>query len=160
MGILRPSDLSLSSAQAQTVYFEDFEQGHVGSEWSKTSTDITPKGQERFLGQFGKSNNQSWVVGNGQLWPVSNNQNVTLTLTDLLPHSEVKLSFDLYIIGGWDGDVSEWYGPDIWTLSVRGGETLLRTSFANVRDRQSYPGMYPGDLFPRQTEAAETNVFG
>jgi hypothetical protein len=41
-----------AEAVATIVYFNDFESG-AGPEWSNTTTDITPVGARRFLGQFG-----------------------------------------------------------------------------------------------------------
>ncbi|MHC4905843.1 MAG: hypothetical protein ACYTEN_08500, partial [Planctomycetota bacterium] len=91
-------------------YFNDFE-GSVGSEWSHTNTDVTPIGSRSFLGQLG-------------------NDTVSLSLTDLDAHSSITLSLDLFIIRSWDGNDDSYYGgeymgPDIWSLGVRDGGSLL-----------------------------------
>ena len=138
--------LSASPAVAQT-YFNDFE-GVVGSEWSNTSTDITPVGARTFLGQFG-------------------NQTVSLTLASV-PACNVTVSFELFIIKTWDGhvDTGGWGGPDVWDLSVGGGPTLLNTTFATHSPRkQAYPDTYPGGLglppyHPHNTGAAEVGTLG
>lgn len=136
------------------VYFNDFE-GEVGAEWSDRTTDVTPIGAKRFLGQFG-------------------NQTVTLTLSNLPLHGEVHLSFDLFIIRSWDGDagpVPEGYargvGPDIWSLDIKRGPRLIQTTFDNRSllpgapfYRQSYPGQYPSAGYPPQTASSESNTLG
>jgi hypothetical protein len=123
------------------VYNNDFE-GSVGSEWSNTTTDITPAGARRFLGQFG-------------------NQTVGLTLNNLPLHRKVTVYFDLFIIQSWDGNASSIYGPDIWDLSVSSGQTLLHTTFRNTDGgMQAYPGSYPGGNFPPRTGTAENNTLG
>jgi Leucine-rich repeat (LRR) protein len=138
----------------QVVYFNDFEE-QVGPEWSAGITDITPVGDRRFLGQFG-------------------NDMVTLTLADLPPHSNVRLSFDLFVLRSWDGDagpVPEEFvqgdGPDIWSVTVENDPPLLRTTFDNRGlhpgascYRQSYPGDYPSEGFFSQTGASEINTLG
>lgn len=128
------------------VYGNDFE-GSVGLEWSHTLTDTTPSGR-RFLGQFGA-------------------EALTLTLPCLPLHTGVVVSFDLYVIRSWDGNMitkpssGETIGPDVWDVSVVGGPLLLRTTFTNWLDfTQAYPGSYPGGDHDAQTGAAEVNVLG
>ena len=123
-----------------TVYSNDFE-GTVGPEWSNTSLDTTPAGARRFLGQF----------GNGL---------VTLALGDLPSHTQATVSFDLFIIGSWDGNGIP-FGPDVWDLSVAGGPTLVHTTFANNPALpQSYPSTHPGDDHSPRTGALEDNTLG
>jgi hypothetical protein len=133
----------------RTVYFNGFED-QVGPEWSHNLVDATPIGERRFLGQFG-------------------NDTVTLTLQNLAPHTQVAVSFDLFIIRSWDGYLHS-ASPDLWSLNVRGGEGLISTNFDNHHSpelnpppenhRQSYPeGFGTGD-FPAQTGAAERNSLG
>ncbi|HUI05455.1 MAG TPA: PEP-CTERM sorting domain-containing protein [Verrucomicrobiae bacterium] len=131
-------------ARAQVIYDNDFE-SIAGPAWSVTNRSVTPVGGRTFLGDFG-------------------NQTVTLTLSSLPSHSELILSFDLFIIRTWDGN-NTIAGPDIWDLSVEGGSTLLHTTFQNPHNLwassgQGYPGTYPGDLYPSGTGAAETNTLG
>ncbi len=130
-------------AGAVTVYMNDFE-GPVGAEWSNTSTDTTPVGSRRFLGQF-------------------NNETVGLTLTGLPSHTDVTISFDLFLINSWDGNATG-YGPDIWGLDVTGGPTLLYTTFSNLDEgnfSQSYPDTYPAaSPYPAHTGASEVDTLG
>jgi hypothetical protein len=70
------------------LYSSDFEDTNdLLSEWSNSSTDITPgtgpHPTDRFLGQF-------------------INDTVTLTLNDLPAHNNIAVSFDLYVIRTWD----------------------------------------------------------
>jgi uncharacterized repeat protein (TIGR01451 family) len=113
--------------------------GSVGSEWSNTSTDLTPTSRP-FLGQFG-------------------NQTVSLTLSCLPAHTHVGVSFDLFVIRSWDGNLSS--GPDIWELNVTGGTRLSHTTFANWNvKRQAYPGTYPSGDYVDHTGATEINTLG
>jgi hypothetical protein len=122
-------------------YVNDFE-GEVGPEWSKTSTDKTPRGNRRFLGQFG---------------------NETITLTLQAPNAgTASLAFDLYLANSWDGN-NDGYGPDRWKLSVSGGPILLDTSFSNLDEydwNQSYPGAFGQADHPPGTGAAEYDSLG
>ncbi|MBI3949247.1 MAG: HYR domain-containing protein [Acidobacteria bacterium] len=130
------------------MYRNDFE-GVVGPEWSNRSTDVTPRGRRRFLGQF-------------------NNGTVSLMLSHLQPHRVVTVSFDLFLIRSWDGNAFNAFGvgPDVWDLTVEGAPTtLLHTTFSNVDfipglDRQAYPGPFPGGNFRARTGAAENNTLG
>jgi hypothetical protein len=120
------------------IYQNDFEDG-AGLEWSDPSTEITPSG-ERFLGQFASDA-------------------ITLTLSTLPTHNQVRITFDLYLIRSWDGNNTD-FGPDIWELSLDGNSILL-TTFSNFdASRQAYPGSYPGGDFPPRTGAAANNTLG
>ena len=135
---------------AWSSYFNNFE-GTVGPEWSSTTTNTTPVGSRRFLGQFG-------------------NNTVTLSLTGLGDHSLVQLSFDLFVIRSWDGNDTSYYigqymGPDKWSVGVQNGPTLLYTTFSNStgstpNDYQAYPDSYPGGVHQGYTGAAEINSLG
>ena len=140
------------SVLGSTIYFNDFE-GAVGTEWSNRTTDVTPIGSRRFLGQFC-------------------NDTVTLTLAQLPPHGQVKVSFDLFIIRSWDGiglpDPRDGvWGPDKWSLNSRDGSMNFMTTFDNHYTilhapfhKQSFPGQYPDGTFIPQTAADETNSLG
>jgi hypothetical protein len=139
--------LAIIAAQPawQGLYFNDFED-IVGAEWSSGKTDVTPSVRARFfLGQFG-------------------NETITLTLSDLPTHTQVTVSFDLFILRSWDGN-NQIYGPDIWQLKVDEGQTLLHTTFANappdlVDFMQAYPGAYPDHDYLPYTGAAEIKTLG
>lgn len=125
--------------QFQQIYSTSFETG-AGTEWSHTQTEKVAQGSITCLGQFG-------------------NQTVSLSLANLPPHTEIEVTFDLYITQSWDGNNS-YYGPDIWELNIAGGPSLLKTTFSNVSDAQAYPGSYPGGNNPARTGAAASNTLG
>ena len=121
------------------VYSNDFE-GVVGSQWSHSTTSVTPRGARGFLGEFV-------------------NDTVRLTLNGLAPHAEATVSVELFILKTWDGNAT---GGDVWNLSVAGGQVLLNTTFSQHVNsfRQAYPDWYPGGDHPRRTGADEINTLG
>lgn len=117
--------LVVTEATASTVYFNDFQSGPVGSEWSTSLTDTAPNRDltswGRFLGQF------------------SGNQSTRLSLAGV-PKGQVTLSFDTYFIRSWDGNGSD-YGPDRFRVALGNGSTLLDDTFSNGNPGgQSYVG--------------------
>lgn len=127
---------------ANRVYTEDFE-GGVGSEWSLRTISQSPAGGRTFLGRFG-------------------NQTATLTLTNLPPHTNLVVSFDLLILQSWDGNASP--GPDFWQLQ-RGddGSLLLHTTFSNHRfwvRHQAFPDNHPAGRHFAYTGASEIGTLG
>jgi len=138
----------LSSASAQmTVYEHDFDTP-VGPEWSSNLRTTTPNLARIFLGRFA-------------------GENVRLNLDALPEHCSVTVSFDLLIIGSWEGSTGYFSGPDTWDLdaSVPGeccpSENLLHASFANCACRyQSYPDTYPDVYHPGLTGAEEVESLG
>jgi hypothetical protein len=148
---------------ATVVYSNDFSNGAVagpngaGPEWTNRTISATPAQSiypsRNFLGEFA-------------------NQTVSLSLTNLPTHGNVIVEFDLFIIRSMDGNYTlEGRGPDVWTLGVEGGPTLLNTTFSNITPFlsqagfptgffQAYPGTYPGASFPFQTGAKLVNTLG
>jgi ankyrin repeat protein len=143
-------------ATTKTMYHNDFGSGRIGPEWISTPIgnnnaplriSTTPTGARYFLGDFG-------------------NQAVLLNLPNLPEHREIAITFDLFILRTWDGNDSN-AGPDVWSLSVMDGPTLLLTTFSNDVELvgsnlkiQAYPGEYPGDHNVSFAEAAEKNTLG
>jgi hypothetical protein len=144
---------------AADVYFNDFN-GPVGTtypEWTSAgyanaanqagtvsagsgrqavAVVASPNGKQRFLGEFGGPA----VLTDPPYDPahfVRVDQTVTLTLRDLKPHNHVTIAFDLYVLKSWDGNNPN-YGPDKWKLSVRGGVTVLNTTFSNNAKKGDY----------------------
>ena len=128
------------------AYFDDFE-APPGPEWSDARTDVTPIGQRKFLGQFG-------------------NQSVTLSLSNLPPHTAVTASFDLFVLGRWDGnDTTAGWGPDVVEVRLAGGLVLAHTTFNNAHPEtvaagQACPDGYPGGNHLAHTGAKEFNTLG
>jgi formylglycine-generating enzyme required for sulfatase activity len=126
-----------------TFYFADFEAA-AGPEWSLTKTSVTPLGGRRFLGDF-------------------SNEVVRLSLSNLPRHTTARVTFDLFVIRSWDGNGDTCCGPDVWSISEEGGQTLLQTTFSNTADtanRQAYPGSFTQSSVPPQTGAVEINTLG
>ncbi|HZR79606.1 MAG TPA: FG-GAP-like repeat-containing protein [Candidatus Binatia bacterium] len=137
----------LGSRNRAFVYCEDFQDAEKPlPEWSPATSDGTPPPpfgifappSRRFLGRFG-------------------NETVTLALANLPPHARVTVAFNLFVIGGWDGNDGS-NGPDVWSVAEQGGGTLLTTSFANTGGgRQAYPGAFPGGDSPARSGASEVD---
>jgi RHS repeat-associated protein len=127
-----------------TAYFQDFEDpNNPLNEWSLPLTTVTPNGGRRFLGEFAK-------------------QSTVLNLSDLPEHDSLKLSFDLFVIRSWDGNGFSGEDPDVVTISVDGGLTLLSTTFSNNSGlAQAFPDMFPGGItHPGKTGAVESDTLG
>lgn len=119
-------------AVSRGAYFANFD-GPVGVEWSRQTTETAPSGERTFLGPFG-------------------DESVSLSVTELQPHTSITMSFDVVVVGGWDGEGP--LGPHFWGVSSEDGSVFLNTTFSNTTSLQSYPGEYPGFNLPG-TGAAE-----
>lgn len=124
----------------QVVYSED-----IAKLWSEEKTTTVPGDGSKVHGPF-------------QAQPVS------LSLGRLPEHTWMKLRFKLVIIGSWDGSSSVW-GPDLWSLQVRGGERLIFATFGNMGDFannnvQSFPDEYPWGRQQAGTGALGKNTLG
>ncbi len=109
---------------ASVMYVSDFE-SPVGSEWSTTARTTMPSTGRQLLGRFSSSS-------------------ARLDLADLPAHTQVEVSFDLYIIGTWDGDGQGGAGVDRWRLGIGAPGNIIDATFS-IRDdaTQSYPSNYP-----------------
>ena len=132
---------------AGVLYQNDFE-SPVGPEWSTAERDTTPLEGRVFLGQF-------------------SGPAAILDLSGLPPHTDLTLSFEIFVILTWDGNFSDvpTIGPDLWDVSVTGGPTLLHTTFSNgppgtSQPPQAYPEEYPGGSHTFMSGAAETYTLG
>jgi hypothetical protein len=127
-----------SIAEEDIVYSNDFEIS-AGAEWSQHHLEFSPTGK-KFLGQFGTDE-------------------VSLNLTNLAAHTEIRVVFEVYVIRSWDGNVD----PDIWQFEVD-GRSWLRTTFDNqdfYQDHsQAYPDTYQVGSHPPRTGAKENNTLG
>lgn len=142
--------LAVSAVSAQTLttfYSNDFELP-VGPEWSKNIRSTTPIGNNDFLGRFG-------------------GEAVALDLYDLPRHCSVTVTYELYIIGSWDGSVGPHAGPDIWDMNASNPtdccpvENLLHTTFASCDCKfQAYPDNYPDVHLPGQSGADRVDTLG
>jgi hypothetical protein len=103
--------LSALSAQAATVYSEDFESGVLGAEWSGAGSLQSSQGLSAF--------------GFGQLHLKNDGPLTTqLNLTGLAPHTTMTLSFSLAM---WDSiDIG-----DLFQVAVDGSFLFNSTNFGN-----------------------------
>jgi len=134
--------------QSGTIVYENDFDLPVGREWSDDRRASTPIGNDQYLGRFG-------------------GEPVALDLVDLPEHCAVTVSFELYVIGSWDGSVGSRAGADVFDVnaSVPGDccpvENLLHTTFANCDCKfQAYPDTYPNVHRPGLTGAAEIGSLG
>jgi hypothetical protein len=80
--------------------------------------------------------------------------------------SSLNISFDLYIIGSWDGAGKQNWGSDRWQLEVQRGdaapENVFHTSFANQGTKpQNYPRQITdGGMSPAGFGAVAVNSLG
>lgn len=79
--------------------------------------------------------------------------------------SSVTISFDLYIIGTWDGAGQQGFGSDRWQIEVsRNGaapENIFHTSFSNQATKpQNFPKDINGGTSPNDKGAAAINTLG
>ena len=132
----------MATAQSHmTVYSHDF-QTPVGPEWSQGDRTTSPNLTRTFLGRFG-------------------GEPVDLLLVGLPDHCSVTVTFELLVIGSWEGSVGHDAGADIFDVNAATPgdccpvENLLHTTFANCNCRfQAYPETYPDVHLPGLTGAA------
>ena len=79
--------------------------------------------------------------------------------------STVTVSFDLYIIGTWDGAGQQGYGMDAWQIEVsrNGGarENVFHTSFSNQATKpQHFPKQITDGTSPNDKGAYAVNLLG
>lgn len=125
-----------------TYTFEDFGTASTSSSWAVDNlTD----------GTFTTSSPPVTAAYNGSTHFMGREDNTALFL--IVPNAGTKysLSFDLYIIGSWDGQGQQAqhgvFGQDLWRASIRCGspeaapaQILLETDFSNqLTVQQSYP---------------------
>jgi len=93
-------------------------------------------------------------------------QEVRLALGKLPAHQILRVAFDLWVRGTWDGNGTPGYGPDLFELSLLGGPTLVRATFFNPDAAmagaalQSFPDDYPLGNHLGGTGAVEKNAEG
>lgn len=123
--------LSAPESGATTAYFNNFNSGSVGSEWTSSlgyiPTDVVPKPNSVYSGGF--------------LGQFSGNNYATLSISGL-NRGMVSLSFDTYFIRSWDGSAdAAHFGPDYFKVSVIDQLVLMDETFSNGNPAgQSYIG--------------------
>ena len=94
-----------------------------------------------------------------------NNEEVSVTISDLPLHNILKLTIELFVHDSWDGNPDDGVGgPDIWYMKID-KEEVVRTTFSNSPCestfclRQSYPQDYIRQNNPK-SGAIHTNLPG
>jgi probable HAF family extracellular repeat protein len=135
------------AAAQQLVSRHSFESPVAGPEWSVRQVNTTPTGR-RFLGQF------------------ANDDTVDLRLTLPAGTSSITLSFDLVVIGSWDGNGDGCAcGSDQWGMKID-GVSRMETTFSNtatLNNHQQQDAGYPGTVGsnnPARTGAFEADTLG
>lgn len=129
------------------VYVQDFEGSSPDlSRWSSSKVSHTPAANYGFLGEF-------------------SNEKVTLKLSSLPPHTQIRVAFEVYAIRAWDGNSAP--GPDRWGMDVSDAVRtyhLIDTTFAVSRvglvKPQAYPDPWPAGDNPQRTGARQNNILG
>jgi CSLREA domain-containing protein/uncharacterized repeat protein (TIGR01451 family) len=95
-----------------------------------------------------------------------NNETENLHLSQMPAHSVVTVSFDLYLLRSWDGNMDKngsgaLIGPDVFDLrQTESQNPLLHATFSNwdkLFYRQSFPNSFPGGDYPARTGASKNN---
>lgn len=119
----------------QSDFLYDFQSG-APPEWSPTTVSTTPAGSRKFLGRL------------------SGTDAATLSLEGLTSHNSLTLTFDLFVIGAWDGTDA---GAKFSVTSTGSTDSFAKT-FSNLEgDQQTYPD---GVLVAPGTGATEKNTLG
>jgi len=126
---IHPLD-NVDEANVQIAYTnlwvtDDFEDG-LSKIWSGGNLISAPSGQ-----MFLESD-----------YPTS--QTIRLLLDPVSPHKKLKVSFDLYVIGDWQGNgEADLILPSIFSFGESGKPAMVQTTFCNLETcTQSYPGYY------------------
>jgi len=132
------ADQAVTATSAVTVvppseFFYDFNNGVPGV-WTPTTNESTPSGV-KFLGRISGTNAAQLVLDN------------------LTTHTSLSVTFDLYVIGGWQGTSSS----NNMAVTI-GGTSAFNLTFSNVLNMvQSYPD---GNSNAPGTGATGTNTLG
>ncbi len=87
------------------------------------------------------------------------NNTAAFSVYNLTEHDSITISFDIYIIGTWDGN-DKTYGQDVFMLKIDSNE-YIKTSFSNTTFTQSYPELNIGNKsYKAKTGARAINKLG
>lgn len=112
--------------------------------WTDSTTMVSPSG-EQFLGNFG-------------------NQSVSLTLTNLRPHTHAVVALDLYVIGAWGGTGAGGGAENRFVVTLDGSQGVMDATFSNDDGVDGRPQTYPSQnpLVPDRARrgAFQSNTLG
>lgn len=89
-------------------------------------------------------------------------QSIRLLIDPIAPHKKLRVSFDLYIIGPWQGNGEEGISdPALFDFGVSGLTSRITTTFCNLDGcTQAYPGRYPLSAYPAFSGAVGLGELG
>lgn len=105
-------------AQAVVIFSDNFNSGIVGAEWSTNVGTLE-------VDTASNAPNEKFLGADDALELGLSNQTAILTLNGLGAHSEITLTFDLYILLTMDGD-------EVFNLSVDGVGSIVTAQFENL----------------------------
>lgn len=123
------------------VYSEDFERA-TGPEWSVDRRSTSPSGAT-YLGDFSDADYHEAV----------------LSATGLPPHSALRVTFDVYILGTMDGNQTE-FGLDLFTFGERSTGFAFQTTFSGYGGAQAFPAAYGAGEYFDYPGASAINSLG
>ncbi len=138
---LGPAGYVQTAGGSKVLYRNTFEGPTVGPEWSVGSVQRTPYGSRGGLGTF-------------------DNDTATLNVAGVPDNANVTVSFDLYVLGSWNGNISALAGnQDRFQFQID-GVTQVDTTFSNLDGfSQSFPDGLGGN-HPARTGADEVDTLG
>jgi alpha-tubulin suppressor-like RCC1 family protein len=99
------------------------------------------------------------TTGIDYLGDFTSSDELHLILENLPPHRRVTVSFDLYVIGAWQGNAGAPVG--LWQFGQAGQPALLSTTFCNEQTcQQAFPLNYPDGVFAGGEEAVGMDELG
>ena len=92
----------------------------------------------------------------------SGSESIRLLIDPIAPHKNLKVSFDLYIIGPWQGNGEDGVTlPTIFDFGITGQTAKMSTTFCNQDGcTQAYPGTYLINTYPAFSGAVGSGELG
>jgi uncharacterized protein (TIGR03382 family) len=141
--------LSHVAVAQTTLYSNDFESGVRGPEWSTNTTIIHHQNFTRFVGRYSQNESVTLTLtapqvpsgggsggSGGSTGGSSGGSTGGPAGGDSTLYNTFLLSFDLYVLDSWDGDLTP-HGPDAFQIWVNGIKHYDHT-FANQHQYQSF----------------------
>jgi hypothetical protein len=133
---------SVRVGSQSVVFWDPFDEGPPDARWTSGSVISATTGVS-YLGDFEDSDS------------------LRLLLEDLPPHKRATVSFDLYVIGPWQGNTEVGGLVGLWRFGQNGETPMLETTFCNdAACTQAYPGDYPGSDFAWRSGADGMDELG
>jgi alpha-tubulin suppressor-like RCC1 family protein len=130
--------VTVKVAQTNPIFFDPFDAPNPA--WTGGTLIAAPSGVH-YLGDFVYSDT------------------LRLRLNDLPAHQRIQISFELYVIGPWQGSTGTL--PGLWQFGYNGQTPWVSTTFSNLPGAaQNFPSNYPLGNYPWRTGAMGTDELG